>query len=202
MILEQALELCNTFGPLSYPEDRITLYNMVLNTPPGAVVEVGSASGGMTIMLIGAAEEVNKQVISVDPYPEELEGKASNYDLKLMSILKGLFKKNILDGPWTNIVQYNENLSNCIDKIPDQISVGFIDSCHELSYVQNEILLLAPRVVPGGYLFIHDTNWPCGQISKTPETGLTHISKWMQTTPYTNTGVIKTMFYWQNNNDK
>jgi len=145
--------------------EAMELYNTVINTPLGDVVEVGSASGGTTIVLIGAAEEVNKTVYSVDPYPESFEGKVANYTPGLMKDFREGFKDNILTGQWKNIVQYNEDISGCIDKIPDGLSVVFIDGCHEYSFVLNEVELLFPKMVSGGMMCIHDIFWKTGQMS-------------------------------------
>ena len=60
------------------------LYRAVIETPPGAILEVGSATGGTTIVLIEAAKKVGKHVYSVDPYPEDMEGIAALYTPGLM----------------------------------------------------------------------------------------------------------------------
>ena len=86
MDLKEALEFGAIFSPQSATEDRITLYNAVLNTPPGDIVEVGSASGGTTIVLIGAAEKVNKKVFSVDPYPSQYAGKINTFFYEKASV--------------------------------------------------------------------------------------------------------------------
>ena len=47
----------------------LRLYDAVINSPNGDVIEIGSAFGGSTVFLIGAAQEVGKRVVSIDPYP-------------------------------------------------------------------------------------------------------------------------------------
>ena len=179
MNLSDSLSYWAKFNSQTVEEDARVLYQAVLDSPPGAVVEVGSACGGTTVVLIGAAEEVGKMVYSIDPYPVELEGNAVHYTKGLMNSFKEKFHQNILEGPWKNIIQYNEDLTQCIDRIPNELSVAFVDGCHEFSFVQSEVYLLYTRVVPGGYLFVHDFSWSFGQISKTTETGLLEIAKWM-----------------------
>lgn len=177
-VLEDVLELSKKFKTQSMVPEIIELYNAVLDTPKGDVIEVGSASGGTTIALIKAAEQVGKNVISIDPYPESLEEVASHYVKGITSQLKNEFKQNILTGEYKNIIQYNETTKDCIDKLPKKISMVFIDGLHELSYALSEFGLLFPLVVPAGRIYMHDTkggDWSTGQLSGKPEEGLTHL---------------------------
>lgn len=171
------IELVIKFGGMILPVEAMELYNAVISSPEGSVVEIGSASGGTTIVLIKAAEKVGKIVYSIDPYPEEFEGNVAYYTPGLMKKLRDDFKRNILDGPYDNIVQYNEDISKCIDKIPKEISVAFIDGLHELSNVMNELNLLYPLIVDDGWVYIHDAvgAWDTGQSSRTKESGLMRI---------------------------
>ena len=175
MVLEEALILRRFFKSQTTFEESVELFNAILFAPEGDVVEVGSASGGTTIVLIGAAEQKGKMVYSIDPYPEEYEGKALHYTPGIMKELKEEFKKNILEGSWRNVIQFNETVEECIDKIPEGLSVVFIDSCHELSILQKEIKLLYPKLAVGGLMYVHDVYSEVGQLSQTKETGLAQI---------------------------
>ena len=147
--------LWNEFGAQTTLSQAEELHRAVLETPPGDVIEVGSATGGTTIVLIKAAELAGKHVYR--------EG----------------FAKNILNGKYHNITQYNEDLVWCIDRIPERLSVVFIDGCHEFSFVQAEYEMLWPRLVEGGVLYVHDIYWGDGQVSRTAETGLTGVRDWL-----------------------
>ena len=153
------------------------LYNAVLNTPEGDIVEIGSSTGGTTVVLVEAANEKAKRVYSVDPYPEELEGVARDYEKGSMKIAKETFNRNILHN-YPQVTQFNTQLKDCIDQIPDNISVAFVDGLHELSYVKEEYLLLLPKMVKGGLMYFHDMGFSMGQLSK--EGGLTEFPKWVQ----------------------
>jgi predicted O-methyltransferase YrrM len=157
------------------------LYNAVLNTPPGAIIEVGSATGGTTIVLIHAAKQVNKMVYSIDPYPEELEGSARDYYSGSMCEYKTTFKSNILNGSYDNIIQINEDLKDCIDRIPE-ISVAFIDGLHEFENVKKEYELLWPKLVKGGIMYFHDMGFDVGQL--TEEGALTKFPEWVKQGEY------------------
>jgi predicted O-methyltransferase YrrM len=175
MTFEDALLLRKIFKSQTTIEEATALYNGVLETPEGAILEVGSATGGTTVMLLAAAEQVCKHVYSVDPYPIEYESLALNYTEGIMSQFKQEFKENILDGSWYNITQFNDTLYDCWDHIPNDLSLVFIDSCHELSVLINELKLVFSKVRKGGRIYIHDVLAKIGQLSKTGETGLINI---------------------------
>ena len=153
------------------------LYNAVLSTPDGPVIEIGSATGGTTIMLIRAAKKVGKMVYSVDPYPVEMEGVARDYAEGEMVATRQMFAENILEKE-SNIIQLNYDLIDCIDLIPYGISVAFIDGLHELANVKREYNLLIPRMCKGGIMYFHDMGFDAGQLS--PEGALTEFPAWVQ----------------------
>jgi hypothetical protein len=180
MTLQEVFKFFSKFEPQINFEEATVLYNTVMKSPEGPVVEVGSACGGSTIVLIGAAEEIGKMVYSIDSYPEVFEGIAGFYTPGLMKRFKDTFKTNILNGPWKNIIQFNEDVVHCIDKIPNNLSLVFLDGFHEFSFIVNDFVLLFPRLLLGGYIFVHDVGWRLGQLSKTVETGNFHISEWIK----------------------
>lgn len=173
----KTLERASEYGTQATMQELTELFKAVLTCPGEVVVEVGSASGGTTVVLIEAANLVNKSVISIDPYPESLGGKALFYRPGIMPFWKQKFKENILDNGYKNISQINESTEDCIDQIPDNLSVVFIDGLHEYECVKKEYELLFPRVVSGGMVFIHDTLWNVGQNSKSVEGGVAKIKE-------------------------
>jgi len=148
------------------------LYNAVLRSPAGDVVEIGSALGGTTIVLIEAAKIAGKHVWSIDPYPTELEGVAADYESGLISGFREGFAKNILNGKYPNVCQIQQYLPECIDDISPYVSVAFVDGLHELKSALCDFYLIYSRVVRGGWICTHDINFTKGQLSKTEDTGL------------------------------
>jgi predicted O-methyltransferase YrrM len=191
---KDVLRLRDKFGGQATVGETTELYNAVVSTPAGTVVEVGSASGGTTIALVLAAQEVNKKVISVDPYPEELEDVAYCYPKGLMKQLKADFARNLLSGEYKNIVQYNVDLKFCLQHIPDHLSVVFIDGLHEYDSAMNEFTMLYPLVVPGGWIYIHDTCWGEGQLHRTAETSLARIPGQIDKSLFSETKMVESMF--------
>ena len=143
------------------PDLRSLLYNKVIEGPPGDVLEIGSARGGTTIFLIGAAQEVGKQVWSVDPYPKGLVG-IPHYNDACVSDWKIGFKKNILYAGYHNIVQIRRNITECHQLLPVELSLIFIDGMHDGDYLKNDYDLTIGKLVPGGWMFIDDAEWEEG----------------------------------------
>ena len=171
---------------MTKPSERMELYKAVLETTAGAVLEVGSWKGKTTLVLIEAAKQVGKHVYSVDPYPEELESKVEAYAPGICARMKGEFRRNVLNGEFDNITQFNNTLGDCIDKLPQELSVVFIDGLHEYGAVENELKLVYPRLVECGRVYIHDTSWAVGQLSGEKSGGVCNIKPMM-----------KVLFNWQ-----
>jgi predicted O-methyltransferase YrrM len=200
MTFQESMKYAKLFLSQTHPGEAEELYRAVTSTPPGDVIEVGSATGGTTIILIGAAEEVGKRVISCDPYPSELEGIATHFTPGIMNAHRNDFQRNIFCGEygkWANITQWNGTVRELLSlaRSSDHISVAFIDSLHELAPVQEEFTLLLPLVVPGGLIYIHDTDWELGQLSHTPEGGLINFASWVDETPFDEVGRVGSMWY-------
>lgn len=194
-IPNDVVELAGKIKALILMPEAKELYNAVLDTPKGSVVEIGSACGGSTIILIKAAEKVGKKVYSVDPYPVNLEGVAFCYPTGIISLFKREFEKYILTGEYKNIQQFNEDIKDCIDKIPDELSVIFIDGLHELSNVLTEFNLLFPKLVSGGKIFIHDTKGSMiGQLSGKEEESIGRIWDILDKNLFSEIKNIETMF--------
>ena len=168
----EMLELSRKFKTQTTVAEMMELFEAVVRSPAGDVVEVGSASGGTTIALVKAAHMVHKKVYSIDTYPEGLV--ALNYVEGFNEQAKKEFRENLLTGEY-NVEQFNVDVKECVDKLPEKLSVVFIDGLHELSYALSDFSLLFPRVVKDGRIYIHDTNWDIGQLTQTPEGGLNRI---------------------------
>lgn len=183
MKIEEAKKLRLQFGSQVHEDECIELYNKVIEGPPGPIVEVGSATGGSTIFLIAAAQEVGKMVYSIDTYPNMPGVYAAEK-------WKELFRKNILNGNYDNIIQYNEDVTKCIDKIPDGLSLVFIDGCHQYEFASNDFDLLFPKLVSDGWLYMHDARWKDGQASGKPNDGIIAVTNRICTPAFKNfTGV-------------
>ena len=148
--------------PAQMPRElQLALYEKVIESPSGDVLEIGSACGGSTIFLIGAAEEVGKHVWSVDPYPMGLVG-IPHYNDSTVRDWKEGFKTNILDAGYTNITQIRQDITACHQSLPEKLSVILIDGMHDGDYAKNDYDLTIDRLVSGGWLFFDDAEWVDG----------------------------------------
>jgi len=175
-IIAGALKKAAMYHSQANPTELLALFKATLTTPGKIVVEVGSATGGTTVLLIKASNLVGKSVISIDPYPESIEG-AVGYPTGTVSFFRQGFKENILDNGYKNITQINETTEDCIGQIPDNLSVVFIDGFHEYESVKREYELLFPKVTDDGLMFIHDVNWKIGQKSNSLQGGVANIKE-------------------------
>ena len=159
---KELAEKRNRIGCAVHQIECEALFEAVLSTPPGDIVEVGSAWGGSTLYLAEAALLTReKRVISVDPYPEELEGTKQEigwYQKGMCARMKQSFKENVLD-KYLNVEQYNTDINGCIAKIPDGLSVVFIDGRHDGDYSRIDYEALFPKIRVGGMMIMHDMCW-------------------------------------------
>ena len=172
----------------THPELRSLLYNKVIEGPAGDVLEIGSACGGTTIFLIGAAQEVGKQVWSVDPYPKGLVG-IPHYNDACVSDWKLGFKENILAVGYANIAQIRRNITECHQLIPNELSLIFIDGMHDADYLKNDYDLTIDKLVTGGWIFIDDAEWedgPDGALGQMGGPGCHDISARLNGPEFTN----------------
>jgi len=171
---------------MTKPSESSELKRAVIETPVGDVLEIGSASGKTTLVLIDAATIVGKHVYTVDPYPDELEDVAKFYYRGLCAGNRRKFQEAVLNGRFNNVTQFNDALVNCIERLPEELSVVFVDGLHEYSVVETELKLVYPKVVEGGRVYIHDTSWEVGQLSGEKSGGVCNIKPMM-----------KVLFDWQ-----
>ena len=142
-------ELCAT--PSDINEHLATFVDMVSARDPHArrIVELGVREGVSTIAWIHAAGEIG-HVWSVDMnFPSDA------------SLLRTIDRSR-----WTFILGSDDD-PHVLAALPAECDVVFIDTAHTLEQTERELRLYAPRVVPGGLIFLHDTcdnnadsNWP------------------------------------------
>jgi cephalosporin hydroxylase len=183
MTFEELQPLKTQFKSQTTNKEAEELYNTIISSCPGDVVEIGSAWGGTTIVLVCAGEIASKTIYSIDPYPVELEGVAAHFPIGLCKDLKDGFTANILNGKYSNVFQFNEDATVCAHKIPNELSVVFIDGLHEFENVKRELDTMVPKIASGGFLFIHDTDWTQGQLTGTYEESLANIYEWIKNYP-------------------
>jgi len=153
---------CNRIFNTSTQGYQQLLYDCIISSPPGAVIEIGSYLGFSSLAMCIGCRDSGKTFYSIDPYPVELEGKAWGYRVGVCSIAKEGYRRNILEN-FPESHQINKDLGECIDELPDQFSVVFIDGLHDGVNVKNDFELTFPRLISGGWMVIDDSTWTANQ---------------------------------------
>lgn len=136
------------------------LYDCVVESPDGAVVEIGSEYGFSSVALAQGCREKNKQFISIDPYIQYIN--TYSYNPKRVRESEIFYTEKVLFH-FCESIQYKQDILDCIDKIPDILSCVFIDGFHDSTNTEREWDLLFPRIVPNGWMIMDDANWTINQ---------------------------------------
>jgi len=120
--------------------DLIMLQEVIYETKPDIIIETGTFYGGSALFMAGILESIGKGiVISID-----LGNKRSRHPRMVC-----------IEGDSTS-VEVQQKLNSLIK--PSHSVMVDLDSAHNLEHVRKELELYAPRVTPGNYLIVEDTN--------------------------------------------
>ena len=165
----------------------------VLATPrsadPPPFLEIGTRAGGSALLILRMLDLAyppparRPLLVTVDPYGSRpYEGAPFQYDDRHYRAMK-----RELAG-YANHIHYmmdSELFLRGLDsmylwldgvKRPfDRFSMVYLDGSHDPAVVWREIQGLLPRVVPGGFLIVDDTNWFEGATRKHLEAAAPHL---------------------------
>ena len=159
------------------PEFLLEIARCVARLPGGAaaapLLEIGTRSGGSALLMLRVLESAYRRaarppmVITVDPYGSRpYEGEPYVYDERHY----GKMKHNL--ARYTNHIHYMMDSELFLRRLDDlyvwsdgakrtldSFSLVYLDGSHDPEIVWTEIERLLPRVVPGGFLIVDDTEW-------------------------------------------
>lgn len=162
----------------------LELARCVVNCPkqedPAPILEIGTRSGGSALLILRLIDSIypvgniKPYVLTIDPYGmRPYEGEPFVYDAKHY----GKMKENLKS--YTNHVHYmmdSELFLNLIDQLYiwdkaerakiDRFTLVYLDGSHDPDIVWSEMEQLLPKIIPGGYLIIDDTDWFDGEVKK------------------------------------
>jgi SAM-dependent methyltransferase len=179
MALEHSVR--RVFGKIPLPEDdpddfvgyevlvdfveQRTLYEL-----EGDIVEIGAYMGRGTAKLAKLARTYGKKVYAIDVFDPGLDKTLSKSGIRAGNVYEAFLRgRSMLEAyqestrGFDNIITIRED-SRKVSFLEEQRFIfGFIDGCHQQSYVENDFHLIWRHLVPGGALGLHDYrfgDWP------------------------------------------
>jgi predicted O-methyltransferase YrrM len=140
--------------PSDINEHLELLHNIVAETNAQIIVELGTRSGNSTSALVIGAARTGGRVTSVD------HGQGSDYSLEpptwnsLGQASEIIREKLGLGRYWRLVVKDDLQFARDYD---DEIDVLLIDTSHSYEQTRKELEAWGNKVVPGGFIVIHDT---------------------------------------------
>ena len=141
-----------------------------LHNLEGDIIEIGVYMGRGTAKLAKFARKYGKMVFAIDVFDPSLDNTISKSGIKASNVYEAFLQgRSMLKAyqesirGFNNIVTIRED-SKKISFLEEQRFVfGFIDGCHQQSYVENDFYVIWPHLVSGGVLGFHDykfDDWP------------------------------------------
>lgn len=142
------------------------------------LLEIGTRSGGSALLLLRVLRSIYRDatpppwVLTVDPYGRRpYEGAPFIYDETHYLAMKRCL------APYGNHVHFlmeSGDFVRILDGLTlwrsgtrrpiDRFTLVYLDGSHDPDIVWSEVTALLPRVVPGGFLVVDDTDWFDGAV--------------------------------------
>ena len=163
--------------PQNSPPDFVGYENLIkfmedhsLFSLEGDIVEIGAFMGGGTVKLAEFGQKHGKTVHVVDIFEPNLDQTVSTSGMTACTVYEAFLEGRSM---WEVYQEATRNFSNVVTIREDSKKVtfdesqkfifGFIDGCHEETYVTSDFHLVWPHIVSGGALGFHDyeyDDWP------------------------------------------
>jgi hypothetical protein len=159
------------------PEEYVGYENLIrfiedraLQHLDGDIVEIGAYMGGGTVKLARFAKKYHKEVFAVDTFDPGVDRTVGRGGVTAgevyQAFLEGpsmfeVYEKTILG--LDNIVTIRKDSRHVSFPKGQEFFFGFVDGCHQESYVESDFGLIWPRLVSGGAIGFHDyhfDDWP------------------------------------------
>jgi hypothetical protein len=149
-----------------------------VDAPP--LLEIGTRSGGSARLILRVLDDVYRGerrplLLTVDPYGSRpYEGRPHVYDDRHYIAMKRTL------APYANHIHYMMDSDSFLRTIEsglylwldgakrpiDRFTMAYLDGSHDPDIVWSEIERVWPRLVPGGYLIVDDTDWFGGEVRR------------------------------------
>lgn len=159
------------------PEEYVGYENLIrfiedraLQHLDGDIIEIGAYMGGGTVKLARFAKKYHKKVFAVDTFDPGVD-----LTVGRGGVTAGDVYQAFLEGP--SMFEVYEKTTAGLDNIvtirkdsrylafprEQRFFFGFVDGCHQRSYVENDFAVIWPQLVSGGAIGFHDykfDDWP------------------------------------------
>jgi SAM-dependent methyltransferase len=136
----------------------------------GDIVEIGAYMGRGTAKLAKFARRYGKKVYAVDLFDPGLDKTLSKSGVRAGDVYEAFLQgRSMLQAyrestrAFGNIVTIRKDSRKVSFPKEQRFIFGFIDGCHQQSYVENDFNVIWPHLVSGGTLGFHDyefDDWP------------------------------------------
>jgi len=136
----------------------------------GDIVEIGAYKGGGTAKLARFAGRYSKKVYTVDTFDPQSDSTVGKGGVLARDVYSAFLEgRSMLDvylettRDFDNIITIVEDSKRVKFPAIQSFCFGFVDGCHQVSYVENDFHLIWPHLVPCGVVGFHDyrfDDWP------------------------------------------
>ena len=156
-VSDEIIEWAGTFtskmmdaGELTYLAAALSLYRW---DGKGIVVEIGAYLGSTTVFMAKVLQHLGHKVpiLSIDPF-ERVAPNRTNPQGVYASYLQKV-REHKFDDVCLPLVAFSKDASPVV---PDTIGLLVVDGGHEYEVVSRDLHDYAPKVLPGGFIFIDD----------------------------------------------
>jgi hypothetical protein len=136
----------------------------------GDIIEIGAYMGRGTAKLAQLAQSYGKRVFAIDVFDPTVDKTLSKGGVKASDVYQAFLQgRSMLEAyqqstrGFDNIVTIREDSRKVSFSKEQRFIFGFIDGCHQQSYVENDFRIIWPHLVSGGALGLHDykyDDWP------------------------------------------
>lgn len=130
-------------------------------------VEIGSHTGRTAAFLAETLSEIGASnlVLSIDPF-ERVGNSRLNPQGKYRKYLKTMRRRGLEDR-CVPLVGFSQHVASAV---PERIGLLLVDGNHDHDSVRTDLALFAPKVLPGGFIFLDDyTDTYPGVVEATEE---------------------------------
>ncbi len=133
------------------------MYETLCELPDNAtIIEIGCDYGRSSSLIFQMAKVKNFLTIHVDPW-QEYRDRARQW-MEVMC-------ERCAQHPFVLLHMTTEEAELPITRLtPNGIDLAYIDGCHDQPVVERDLEIVASRVVPGGFLMVHD--YPSGGVTE------------------------------------